>query len=67
MSRPFDTWRLCGHRVDHRAEGHGCTCKVYDPTPWLADKASARLAREKEVRPVPIDLAARRAARRAAG
>lgn len=47
MSRPLDTWRICGNRLNDKP-GKGCTCKPNDPSPWLADKALARLADEKE-------------------
>lgn len=48
MSRPLDTWRVCGRPVRDGQKDRGCTCKPNDPSPWLVDKALDRLAHEKE-------------------
>lgn len=47
MTRPLDTWRVCGHRVNDHSGDRGCTCKPQDPSSRLAQTAVARLADEE--------------------
>lgn len=48
---PLDTWRICGHPVNHHALNRGCTCGPDDPPPpWLA----AKRAKEAELAKDPI-------------
>lgn len=49
MSRPLDTWRLCGRPFDEHADDRGCTCTPNDPTRRRAADAHERLS-EVEVR-----------------
>lgn len=43
MTRPTDTWLICGRPVLPESAGSGCTCAPNDPTRRLAEKALDRL------------------------